>query len=282
MRRDVFRILFELTHKQPWLMNKQDILEHLLYDECNDDETRELLIELINRFEYLDTDRYQELMRLITLEIVTEPELHEKSTLIAAMSIGSGVDSGQAIIYSLKVLLQEQQWTGHLAINDAMQACKTFNKNAQLHDIILVDEFVGSGQTVLGRVKAIKEQFKNSKIDSFTIRVKVLAATMSGILNVRSQGIDITSQIIIKKGISDFYPEEESLRKIDLMVNIEEILSKEYNERALPSLGYGQAEALYYRKDTNLPNSVFPIFWWSEYKNKKKRNTLLIRAMGDA
>lgn len=274
--------MFSLTSKQPWLDGKEDILEHLLFEECQKDETRELLIDLIQRFEFLDNDRYLYLMRQIALEIVTEPNLYEQSTLITAMSIGNDVDSGQAIIYSLKALLQEQQWINHKSINDAMQSLKTFKRNAPLRDIIIVDEFVGSGQTVIGRVRTIKEQFKDANITDYTIRVKTLAATEKGISNINSEGIEISSQVIIKKGISDYYEKDVAQIKIDQMLELECLLSRSYNDRELPTLGYGEAEALYYRKDINLPNSVFPIFWWSEYLNKKARKTLLVRAMGDA
>lgn len=282
MNRDIFRIMFALTNKQPWLVDRSQVLEDILFEECANDETRELLIDLISRFEFLDNDRYQVLIRQMALEIVTEPELHELSTLILAMSIGHDADSGQAIIYSLKVLLQELLWTKHKSVNDALQAFKTFKNNPQLKDIILVDEFVGSGKTVIGRVEAIQRQFEIAKIDDFTIKVKVLAATEKGIANVIDAGINITSQIIIKKGISDYYEEVEARKKVNLMLAMEEILSKSYGGREIPTMGYGKAEALYYRKDTNLPNSVFPIFWWAEYSNKKPRKTLLYRAMGDA
>ncbi|RRO04469.1 hypothetical protein [Pectobacterium aquaticum] len=281
MKRDIFRILFTLTNKQPWLIDNPDTLEYLLFEECKNDAARELLIDLVNRFEFIDNERYQELMRQIALEIVTEPEIHEKSTLISAMSIGDDADSGQAIIYSLKPLLQEQNWANHKAINDAMQACKTFRRNAQLRDIILVDEFVGSGKTVIGRVETIQRQFREANLDDVKIIVKVLAGTDEGIKRIKSKNIDITSQITISRGISDFYKDDSS-EKIKLMIDLEKILSKEYNGRAMPSMGYGEAEALYYRKNINLPNSVFPIFWWAEYENKKNRRTLLVRAMGDA
>lgn len=282
MKRDIFNIMLTLIVTQPWLGDKVDVLGQLLYDECQDAETRELLIELINRFEYLNQDRYHLLMDEISTEIVSDPSLYQQSTLISAMSIGHNADSGQAILYSLKVLLQKLKWTKHLLVNDAMHALKTFKRNPQLKDIILVDEFVGSGKTVIDRVKTIKTQFKNDNIDDFTIQVKVLASTKQGLLKIREQGIKITSQLVLNRGISDYYSSPIAEEKIDRMLELEKILSAEYNGRERPSLGYGKAEALYYRENTNLPNSVFPIFWWAEYLNKKERETLLFRSMGDA
>lgn len=282
MKRDAFRIVMNLVMNQPWLNEKTDLIEHLLYEDCDDEETRELLIDLVNRFEYIDDSRYQELMRQITLEIVTEPGIYEQTTLIAAMSVGSGADSGQATIYSIKSLLQEHSWTRHKIINDALHSYKTIKANAPLRDIILVDEFVGSGRTVIGRVETIKRQFEEKGIDDYSIRVKVLASTKTGLKNITDKGIIISSQIILTKGISEHFHSDLIANKLALMENLESILSTEFNGRVMPSLGYGKAESLYFRKNTNLPNSVFPIFWWAEYRNKKPRKTLLTRAMGDA
>ena len=221
-------------------------------------------------------------MRQITLEIVTEPEIFEQTTLIAAMSVGSGADSGQATIYSIKSLLQEHSWTKHKIINDALHSYKTLKSHAPLRDIILVDEFIGSGRTAIGRVNTIKRQFKEKGIDDYSIRVKVLASTKTGIENITNEGINISSQIILPKGISDYFDNSLIDEKLALMEKLETILSTDFNGREMPSLGYGKAESLYFRINTNLPNSVFPIFWWAEYSNKKTRKTLLTRAMGDA
>lgn len=45
MNRDIFRIMFALTNKQPWLVDKSQVLEDILFEECANDETRELLID---------------------------------------------------------------------------------------------------------------------------------------------------------------------------------------------------------------------------------------------
>lgn len=282
MKRDAFRVVMSLMRNQPWLQEKTDLIDHLLFEDCNDEESRELLIDLVNRFEFVDNTRYQFLMRQIALEIVTEPEIHEQTTLIAAMSVGSGADSGQSTIYSLKPLLQEHSWTRHKIINDALHSYKTIKSNAPLKDIILVDEFVGSGRTVIGRVDTIKRQFSENGITDYSIRVKVLASTKTGLNNVIEHGIKISSQITLAKGISEYFNESLVEKNLALMEKLEGILSTDFNGREMPSLGFGKAESLYFRINTNLPNSVFPIFWWAEYKNKKTRKTLLTRAMGDA
>ena len=43
------------------------------------------------------------------------------------------------------------------------------------------------------------------------------------------------------------------------------------------NFGYNHAEALYCRKYGNIPNSVFPIFWWKQYKDGSPRSPLFVR-----
>ena len=69
---------------------------------------------------------------------------------------------------------------------------------------------------------------------------------------------------------------------MQLMDELEDNLSQNYNGKELPKYGYGKVESLYAREDGNTPNSVFPIFWWPFYKNQNVRVTLLTRAMRDA
>lgn len=279
MKKELFSILFHLARNQPWLSikNKVSLLENLLFEDCNTDAERDLVIDLINRFTYVDSEKYSQLISEIALGIITDPDLDDSSTIIAAMSIGHGADSGQATLYALKNVLQENKWEQYGAINDAHQVYRCMNKNDRYQNIVLVDEFVGSGVTVLGRVKAISQQFLNNKKAVPLIKVRVLVSTNQGICNVRESGVDIESLILLDKGISDYYDDKED--KIAMMKKLESILSEEYNGRHMPTLGSGEAEALYYRHEANLPNSVFPIFWWNEYRNGNQREVLLHRAM---
>ena len=39
-----------------------------------------------------------------------------------------------------------------------------------------------------------------------------------------------------------------------------------------------ESEALFCRKSKNVPNNVFPIFWWKRYADNSDRKTLFIRS----
>ena len=61
------------------------------------------------------------------------------------------------------------------------------------------------------------------------------------------------------------------------MLRLESYLQAKHDNLELPSLGDGEAEALYYMKYGNTPNSVFPVFWWPFLADGTERTTLLDR-----
>ncbi len=282
MNKRMFRILFKLQSSQPWLNDCEDALEKLLYSDCSADVHRNLMIELINRFEYLSNEKYSSILGDLAEDIGTDPDLSDQSTQIVAMSADDKADSSQYVLYGLKPFLEKMDWRSYKQVNTFGHAYRTYKKSNNYKNVVLVDEFVGTGKTVLSRVKQIKRDFQDNGVIDFLIKVKVLVATKRGQDNIQSEGIEISPRITLKRGISDYYPPEVVDRMIKFMREMEELLSDEYNGRSLPSLGYGQLESLYCRENGNTPNNVFPIFWWPFYQDGRLRNTLLTRAMGDA
>jgi hypothetical protein len=192
-------------------------------------------------------------------------------------------DSAQFVTYALKAPLEKAKWRDHITVTNFQRAYREFNKNGQKHcNIILVDEFVGSGNTIVDRVNRLKHLFEDNGITGITIRVKAIAASSIGVNKAKEAGVDLTSYLVIEQGITGHYASAEAEKKLELMDKLESILSTSYKDRELPKLGYGSTESLYTRDDGNTPNSVFPIFWWPFFTDNADRKTLLIRAMGDA
>lgn len=281
MDKALFNLVLNLIRKQPWLSSKVRELESILYDECSDLESRNLLIEILDRFLYVDRELYFQLIMEVAQDIVTEPGGDEAITQVVAMAADSNADSSQEVLYNLKPKLEELGWRRHVLVDrygKALSKCK----DDGYRKIILVDDFVGSGKTVVNRVRDINLRFSQAKIEEFSVKVKVLVSTAVGLDNVLSAGVDITAQEILKKGIDDYYDAERAALNRDLMLKLEAGLSAEYEGRDMPSLGYGGAQAAYCRAESNTPNSVFPIFWWPVSSNGSERSRILVRAMRDA
>ena len=88
-------------------------------------------------------------------------------------------------------------------------------------------------------------------------RTKVLAlvAQEEGVDYIQKLGVELYVGETRRKGISDYYTDEEAEHRLKLMEEIEDKMSVKRNYR----LGYGQSEALVTMCRT--PNNTFPVFW---------------------
>lgn len=282
MNRDKFRLIFQLSKMQPWISRKYDALENLLWVECDDEDKRELILELLYRFNHISARKYSKHIQSVAKKIVNDKHLSDESTQLVAMAADSNADSSQYLLYGLKPIMEQLGWRKYKQVNSFGSSYRTYKKNSKLKNIVLIDEFVGSGQTVLGRVKSLREVYENAGIKDIHIIVKVIASTRQGLDAVLKESIDIDAEIILDKGISDFYDAATVKDKLNTMLALESTLLEVYETRKLPSMGYGGTECLYVRDEGNTPNSVFPIFWWPFLKSGDQRKTLLTRAMNDA
>ncbi|PVZ78181.1 hypothetical protein C9426_35060 [Serratia sp. S1B] len=284
MDKKEFSIVFQLNKKQPWLAEKHESLLSLLFEDCKNEQERALLIELLDRFTYLQENDFNNALNTLSDSLVMDSDLKSATTQIVSLTADNYSDSGQSILYALKNRLERRGWREHLAINKFGSSYKEFNRKGREHtNIVFVDEYIGSGQTVISRVDEIHRVYQNKGIKNITIKVMVVAASTVGLDKIRSQNIEVKYVHEIKRGITDYFSNIHDRNKsISIMCELEAALSTAYKGSPLPSLGYGGVESLYSRDYGNTPNNVFPIFWWPFYKDSSKRETLLTRAMGDA
>lgn len=278
--KEIFNTVFTLMARQPWLGAKHKELNYILFEECQCPRSREMLINIISSFLYLSADACSQALSSLAKEVMSEVD-YKTTTQIVAMAADSGPDSSQEILYNLKYIFAELGWHEFIGVNTFGAAYKTYTRSSR-NNIVVVDDFVGSGQTVIGRHKQLQRVFEGNGITDISISFKVLVSTKLGLDNVRGAGIHITAQHVICKAIDDHYPKEIAEEYRSLMTVLESMLAPEYGGRAMPSFGYNGAQAAYCRERANTPNSVFPIFWWPFRTDSESRLTILHRAMGDA
>ncbi|UUT24092.1 hypothetical protein [Pseudomonas sp. T8] len=278
--KEFFNAVITLIARQPWVGSKVAELSHMLYEECKCARSREMLIQIISNFFYLSSSDYSEKLTALAREVMSV-ENYAENTQIVAMAADSGTDSSQEIVYNLKYIFTKEGWNGFLGVSSFGAAYKTYKRSGR-NKIVVVDDFVGSGQTVISRYNELMRVFTQNNVENFSITFKVLVSTQHGLKAARDAGIEITAQHEIKKAIDDCYPEELAREYRSLMTALEAGLSQEHGKIKLPSLGYNGAQAAYCREQANTPNSVFPVFWWPINSELKKRSTVLHRAMEDA
>ena len=280
MERSEFNILFDICMKHQWLSEKKEALSHLLFVDCEDVETRNIVMQLIDKIKYIKDVEYNMLLKRLAENII-QTESDACKVQIVAMTGDSGADSAQAVIYSLKSILAQKDWDGYLFVNRYDHSYKEASKKGFNHTkIILVDNFIGSGDTVLGRIQRIKSQYGTQEIE---ICVKVVFCTEFGKARLESEGVEVyVVHELLKKVIDGFYDANEANLFKEKIRNIESKFLENFEGRPLHSLGYSDGQIALAIQDVNTPNNVLPIFWWKYYKNMSKRPVILHRAMVDA
>lgn len=278
--KETFNTILNLVARQPWIGLRTLELSHVLYEECKCSNSREMIINILDNFYYLSSQEFSEKLNLLADEIMTISG-YEDDVQIVAMAADSNPDSSQELLYNLKFKFSAKGWHTFCGVNTYGGALKSY-KRTNRRKLVVIDDFVGSGQTVINRHKHLTTIFENAGVDDFSITFKVLVSTRHGIEAVKAAGIEISAQLIIKKAIDECFPTEIAAQYRLLMEELESGLSQEYKGTELPRLGYNGAQAAYCREAANTPNSVLPIFWWPFYSDDTKRSTMLHRAMKDA
>lgn len=260
--------------KQKWLINKKDELKELI-NFCENKESKDLVFSLLERFSYLETETLNLLLNEVSDYIINESGFIESNTQLLSLTYDDEADSGQKILDNIKHPIFKKGWRQIKTVNMFGKSIPNYNKGKK--QIIIIDEFIGSGKTLKSRIEYLKKNISGQ----FELKCCFIAGIKNTIDELIDEGIDIYCPLQLDKGISDHYTDEE-LHKVELlMLDLELKLSQFINKKDLYnySFGYGGAEALYTMEgcNGNTPNSVFPIFWWLKDKEQNFRNTVLTR-----
>jgi len=271
--------LYELTKVQNWLEDVSiELIE--LWNLCEHSTERNLIYELLLNFLCLDLKKINEHCKDISKHVCNEWGLDSESTKIVALCDEKKPDGSQFFIEILKNKFEgKNNWTENNFENNSSSIGKASYKLKKDQNLILIDDFIGTGKKVNRRIEWLKSKIKENNKRNIKIFLVSLAC-MQGALNViESLEIKFFAPIILKKGISDYYEGEKLKNKIQNMENLESKLHPIYkNLRLLDfNFGYGKAESLFAIEGMNTPNNVFPIFWWPLLREEKKRNTILKR-----
>ena len=94
---------------------------------------------------------------------------------------------------------------------------------------------------------------------------------------LESLDVDYFSVHWLNKGISELVSGEKKEVATKSMEELEKKLQKRYQGKKLPNFGYKRSESLFALESNNIPNNVFPIFWWPFLKGGVSRKTIFKR-----
>ncbi len=124
--------------------------------------------------------------------------------------------------------------------------------------IVLVDDFIGTGETALGAIKYIRELYP-ALTDNSKISILSIVVMQQGKQEIEKNGATLYASIIRTRGIADYYIGAALTDAQNKMNAIEQTL-----KGLMPQyhFGYGQTEALVCME--RCPNNTFPIYWYTK------------------
>lgn len=270
--RAMFTTMLDMTASQPWLKDRQNPLIDLI-DECEKENQQQLVFELLERFTFLDAPDFQKAIQGIADYIQITLGLGPDDATISASDNGKYSDSSQLVVYSLKAAQWNVPgWTTNSFVSNLSHLVESASKG----NLVLVDEFVGTGETAEKKVNWLRKELANTG-SSPKIYFGVVAGMEAGLARVKTVVDGVFAAHELNRGISDYYPADEIQTRLDAMVELERQLGREGRRGKLKkhSLGYKKSESLYSRSNGNTPNNVFPVFWWDVRSDGSSRNPIL-------
>lgn len=238
----------------------------ILLDNLREEE-QQLIVELTKRYTWIPLTEYDPRIRQVFAS-VDDVDKSKNIIIFPVFDINNSpaTKSGHVLWHTSKALMpsisNEHYKNKSLSfIEDFNLLQKKINTvNDEVFSLFLIDDYVGSGNTITNTLESLSQ-----KIDVSSIKICILTIAIQEIAKkkLEENGYKVYSTHICKRGITDYYQSSELEKKVQLMVQIEKILiSKKF------SFGYERTEALL----TLLrpPNNTFPIFWQDHKKGDTK------------
>lgn len=238
--------------------------------ELKTDEEREFILELTEDYLWVKLEDYERyLKRSFDLYINNiGGELEDTIYAIPMWDVSCSLEmnhtkSGDALCYILQSCsIRTRQWADEKRIRIIASSSSLDILSNSNNYVLLIDDYIGSGDTAIGCLEVIKEYVT----DLSRISVLSIVAQKEGINNIKKVYNDVTiySAEIRSRAISDRYEKSEVEEKICSMKNI----SKQIGACKKYYLGYNNTEGLVSMIKT--PNNTFPFFWYENGKHNKR------------
>ncbi|GGZ58359.1 phosphoribosyltransferase-like protein [Mesonia mobilis] len=282
-----YESLCELYYKNKWLRQEANSegLKNLWleYDDIN---SKQIIASLINNFKYVIQEDASLYVRNTLRKCIKNWQLSPETTLFIGFQKHKYPDGSQIILNFMKSILTEINplWKEHNLLPNFHYGIDRIKKDGfprdglNLKQIVIVDDFIGTGGTAKKNIEHIQKLI-NDKQKDFTLNLFSLAAMKSGIKTLEPLKVPMSTCYKLEKATKTIWPFYERKKIKKRIINMEKILYEGVEPEQLEkfSLGYGKSEAIYAWNRFNLPNNNSPIFWWNRYSNGKSRKPLFNR-----
>jgi len=265
---EVIRAITKIFKEKNWFVkDTDDVVFDSFCDllEILEPPERSLLIELTNHYYWITSDEYLQLLLEVFKEIPADFFAAAKKLFLFPVikpSDEGRPKSGVGLTYDIKAEFPRIGKLRHIsaATLEKFEQFKTITGAPETNLLCLVDDFIGTGDTLDQCLNAIG---KNIKIDYDRMFIVTISCQQETYNTLIAKGIKIYCKYLIPKGITDFNKEVDTKEKKNLMRKIEESVpgAKSF------SLGFQESESIITLKRT--PDNTFPIFWKKARKEGK-------------
>lgn len=229
------------------------------YAELKSEEERKLILDLSKRFTYIPLSAYPHHLEIAINKFF---DSYKSSKSIIVMNGFASRDylkikSNYLISYQFKGLFitKNVKWNKNIPnIVDNIKALLQY-KNPASNELILVDDFIGSGETIETAYNYIYNRLKAHGKKMPHVSVICLAVMQDAVNLLSKMNLNVYSSVVLKRGISDYYKGENLDKAKEIMTNIEQ----QFNVKDAFRFGYHNSEALICME--RCPNNTFPFFW---------------------
>lgn len=258
---DLYMKIVDLFHDKGWDIQLDDygIFERYVrtIGDLETEQQKELLLRLSKQFIHITQSQYMNYIQILVSAIIKDypNRILCFTCCLPEVDVGK-VKSSTSVLYQIKgttlktrVNLRDVKYYCKDSIKEYIP-CEIVNDD---HLLILVDDFIGTGETALGAVDYVKKIFP--EMMNSNIVVLAIAGMQQGIEELERYQIKVYSSVILKKGISDYYLGKDLENALEIMHQIE------CHIKVKPKflLGYKHSEGLISME--RCPNNTFPIYW---------------------
>lgn len=273
-----FKFAIDMLDTYPWI--KRD-LHRRGFDEMMDrlvldDKERDLLAALLRDFVYVDVDECEDLLQSI-IEQLQKWGCNKENTVIVA--INKRVRENDGSVVFLKQLedrlygWKEKNFHTYFDEKRRFRSIKNFKK------VVLIDDFIGSGGTMVDRLKKLRSTLVRTKS-----KPDIYVVALAGLLEAKL----LYSELNDEKVYAPLWLRKAFDRTVDSAKTIimDEILKRLNNSNndgkkyRLKTYGYGykNSAGLYYNVHYRIPNNVLSMFWWGRFENKDTYHSMFRRS----
>lgn len=266
--------LAAIFNDQNWEIEESTNDEYSIFDifckrleDLETDADRELMIELTRKYLVVGAGEYYKYMFDVFKKFINcnRDVMMDIDTIhifpVQDKDYPEKTKSGNMMCYLFQGLLMRRF---DVFRNKRVRIIETFDGLVKHKDdikcLLVVDDFVGSGDTLLGCVNSVEEK----GIEKEKIKVLTLVLQECGKKVADEYGVEIYTSVLRNKGITDNYSEQEVQEKKEQMKRI----SKRFKVKDKNLyLGYKESEGLVSMIKT--PNNTFPFYWYEGKREGK-------------